>query len=428
MVTIRKSNFSLLLIFLCIIVAFALAYNSSVKAVVSNAVASDRELLKSSNSVIIEKLTSTKSTKEWKNIIVNSGDIAMTVFNSNNDVVVDNEKDYGTTFNVSELSAFEYGGEAYMLKSSVFLLREFTGDSTELLRFILTEFIIAASGIAVLAFFIYKLIVRPYREFYLSIEEYEKTGEFRKNKFGGYIGTVYERFGAMTKNLERQQKNQQRIIASISHDIKTPLTSIMGYAERLSKDNIPEERRKRYLSIVYDKSIEIRELVDEFDEYLSYNMNQSLKLESESIENLSEMLKSEYSDELDGLGIDFEIINNAADACIMIDNIKMRRVFGNIIGNSLKHFKDTEEKKITLSFEENKHSVHIFIDDNGEGVEKDKLDVIFEPLYTSDKGRKVAGLGLAICREIIESHGGKIFACLSPLGGLRISIELAKNE
>ena len=76
----------------------------------------------------------------------------------------------------------------------------------------------------------------------------------------------------MTKNLERQQQNQRRIIASISHDIKTPLTSIMGYAERLSKDNVTQERKERYLDTVYTKSVEIQQLVNEFDEYLGYNL------------------------------------------------------------------------------------------------------------------------------------------------------------
>ena len=67
------------------------------------------------------------------------------------------------------------------------------------------------------------------------------------------------------------------------------------------------------------------------------------------------------------------------------------------------------------------------ISDSGEGVAEENLEVIFEPLYTSDQGRKVAGLGLAICREIIDGHGGKIYAGKSESGGLTICIELDRK-
>ena len=75
----------------------------------------------------------------------------------------------------------------------------------------------------------------------------------------------------------------------------------------------------------------------------------------------------------------------------------------------LKHFTGAE-KIIDISVSSDKNKVYINIADSGEGVEEDKLDIIFEPLYTSDEGRKVAGLGLAICREIVDLHNGKIYA------------------
>ena len=65
--------------------------------------------------------------------------------------------------------------------------------------------------------------------------------------------------------------------------------------------------------------------------------------------------------------------------------------------------------------------------DNGEGVDEDKMNLIFEPLYTSDEGRKVAGLGLAICKEIVDVHYGKIYAEKSDLGGLAVCVELPRG-
>ena len=86
-----------------------------------------------------------------------------------------------------------------------------------------------------------------------------------------------------------------------------------------------------------------------------------------------------------------------------------------------------QEKIIETRFTADKKKVYITITDNGEGVSEDKLDIIFEPLYTSDEGRKVAGLGLANCREIISAHDGKIYAQNVVQGGLKICIELNRD-
>ena len=110
-----------------------------------------------------------------------------------------------------------------------------------------------------------------------------------------------------------------------------------------------------------------------------------------------------------------------------IDMGKFKRVFGNIFGNSMKHF-ISEKKLIDFEISCDKKKIYINISDSGDGVEEEKLDMIFEPLYTSDEGRKVAGLGLAICREIVESHSGKIYARTSRYGGLEICIELDRSD
>ena len=86
----------------------------------------------------------------------------------------------------------------------------------------------------------------------------------------------------------------------------------------------------------------------------------------------------------------------------------------------------TDDKRIVIEINCDRENVYININDSGEGVEDEKLEIIFEPLYTSDEGRRVAGLGLAICREIVESHGGSIYAKHSSLGGLEVCIELSR--
>ena len=408
-----------------VIAAFALSYNQSVTQAVSEAAGNDREMLSRLNVEVIEKLTSASSSDEWKDIIESYDGIKITVVDENNDVIVSSDKE-STVLDVSVQNAFNYKQKAYIIKSKKYLLKNYENNGSVLLEFVFTEFLIGCAGLALMIFIIYTIMLRPYKRFYRVMEEYERTGKLPESTFKGYMGHVYDRFNSLTKNLERQQKNQQRIIASISHDIKTPLTSIMGYTERLKKDNISPPRRERYLDTVYNKSLEIRGLVDEFDEYLGYNMSDKVDSVRLSTKQLCEQIIAEYADELESEGVRFEVINNAERAYVTVDKPKLNRVIGNIVSNSLKHFKG-EEKHIRVMLTEKKNSIYMKIDDNGEGVAEDKLELIFEPLYTSDEGRKVAGLGLAICREIIESHGGSIHAEKSELGGLAVCIELPKT-
>ena len=423
----RKANFVVILLFLGVIIAFAYSYNASVTTAVTNSAYNDEESLKKYNNEIIEKLGQTESTDEWSAIVEQYRDIVIVIEDSSNEVVTRSKDRNWTALDVKVRTAFEYKSKAYMLISSVYLLRDYTADSKELVKFVFVEFLIGLSALFLLIFIIYTMMLKPYREFYQLIEEYERGKTLSKHHFRGYIGHVYDRFVSLTRNLEHQQQNQQRIIASISHDIKTPLTSILGYAERIRNGNISEEKKLRYLNTVYEKALEIQELVDEFDEYLSYNMAKQVHTEKIDTGTLRKALEHEYEAELEMSGISFRIINNAEKASIMIDRTKMRRVFGNIIGNSVKHML-TDDKRIVIEINCDRENVYININDSGEGVEDEKLEIIFEPLYTSDEGRRVAGLGLAICREIVESHGGSIYAKHSSLGGLEVCIELLRAK
>ena len=247
----RKANFVVILLFLGVIVAFAYSYNASVTTAVTNSAYNDEESLKKYNNEIIEKLGQTKSTDEWSAIVEQYRDIVIVIEDSSNEVVTRSKDRNWTALDVKVRTAFEYKNKAYMLISSVYLLRDYTADSKELVKFVFVEFLIGLSALFLLIFIIYTMMLKPYREFYQLIEEYERGKTLSKHHFRGYIGHVYDRFVSLTRNLEHQQQNQQRIIASISHDIKTPLTSILGYAERIRNGNISEEKKLRYLNTVY---------------------------------------------------------------------------------------------------------------------------------------------------------------------------------
>ncbi len=274
-------------------------------------------------------------------------------------------------------------------------------------------------------FLLYFRYVRPIVHMQDDMQNYKAGIQPRRTNRKDEIGQLQNTFVDLTQDLELEKNKQNQIIASISHDIKTPLTSVMGYAERMQKSSLSPERTSRYLSTIYDKAQTIRDLVDEFDDYLSCNMPGTLKKQICTTNQLFDLLQEEYQEELSAMCVKFSLSNKAPLQAVEVDISKLRRVFGNLISNSLKHFCSTE-KHIWISCYTKAERIYFTVEDNGEGVEPDLLSSIFDALFTSDAGRSVAGLGLSICREIIQSHGGKIWAEQRPAGGLTIGFYLPR--
>lgn len=423
----KKGNLITIFVLIGVIVGFGYLYNASVRATLSDAAVNAKETLAEYNAEIIKSLIGEPSVDTWDDIINEYDEIIVTVEDSQNNEIAKSKENTWSALDVKVQTPFEYKGKAYLIISSVYLLEDYVADVRARTKFILIEILILFSSLSLMVFTTYTLVLRPFRKLYRAIEEYDKTGEFEKKKIKGYAGKVYRRFVSMTENLEANQRNQRRIIASISHDIKTPLTSIMGYAERLQKDSISEERKSRYLYTVYEKSVEIKELVNEFDEYLSFDQKQQTNRVLYSVDRIAAAIRNDYEADLEEAGVILSVNNYADDAQVEIDKLKFKRVFGNVFANSVKHFK-TAEKIIRVDIYADKSNVYFHINDSGEGVPEENLELIFEPLYTSDEGRKLAGLGLSICREIIDAHSGMIYAQKSDLGGLEVVIELDRKK
>lgn len=423
----HRANLIIALFTLLVIVVFGYAYNTSVTRSVTDAIYNDRQALTDYNTEIIAALTRAESTGDWAQIINQYDEIVISIKDSANRIILRSEGRSRSALDVRIRTPFDYHNRAYMIISSMYLLRDYTTHTRELVKFIFIEFLIGLSALCMLIFVIYTVILRPYRRFYHLIEKYERGEPLPPQHFRGNVARIYARFLEMTKNLEQQQQTQRQIIASISHDIKTPLTSILGYTERLQKGGLSPERQQTYLSTIYAKSNEMQSLISEFDEYLSYKMSSAAHTELLSTEQLCVCMRKEFEDELSFSGISFELNNRAPSAMLRVDCAKMKRVAGNIISNSAKHIPPTGGR-IVCTVDADKQSVQFRFADNGDGVPQDKLHLIFEPLYTSDTSRKVAGLGLSICKEIVEAHGGSIEAGKAAIGGLELCITLPRAD
>ena len=209
------------------------------------------------------------------------------------------------------------------------------------------------------------------------------------------------------------EKKKNDLIVFLAHDLKTPLTSIVAYLTMLdSYQDMPEEERQRYTHIALEKSIRLGELISEFFEITGFNL-QDIVLEPVEL-NLSMMLE-QLADELYGVLREKNLtceVEAAEDMVVYGDADKLARVFDNILRNAVSYcYPNT---KIRIQAEMTEEGNRIVFSNRGKQIPKEQLGTIFEKFYRLDEARHSttggAGLGLAIAKEIVELHGGTIWA------------------
>lgn len=267
---------------------------------------------------------------------------------------------------------------------------------------------------------IYLLIVSPIMGLRRTMREYSEKGTLPPRSIRvDEVGKLQNTFADLTGVLRAKEQSERRLIASISHDIKTPLTSVLGYSERLLSARLSPEKKEQYVRSIHDKGLAIKSIVDEFDDYLEAGLRDEAPMELVTAQALCDGLRQEYEEELLDANVHLEIQCACPKAALICNQAHMRRYFGNLIGNSIRHSGAAGLRLEVLCRQERQELVLEF-GDNGSGVPDELLQQIFEPLYTTDRGRKVSGLGLSICRSIIHAHGGTVTAENRPQGGLLV--------
>ena len=224
------------------------------------------------------------------------------------------------------------------------------------------------------------------------------------------IKSTMQRHEQMLKE-EASRKND--LIAYLAHNLKTPLTSVIGYLALLDEaQDMPIEQKTKYVNIALSKALRLEKLINEFFDITRYNLQQ-IDLEKESI-NLCHMLvqmTDEFYPLLNAHGNQTEVCVDE-DVTVYGDSIKLARVFNNILKNAIYYsYPDTI---IKIWAESTDTDVWIYFCNKGKTIPAGKLNSIFEKFFRMDEARSTntggAGLGLAIAKEIITLHGGKITA------------------
>ncbi len=217
---------------------------------------------------------------------------------------------------------------------------------------------------------------------------------------------------SQSKAREAMQKKND-LIMYMAHDLKTPLTSIIGYLTLITDEKqMPEELKEKYLKIVLKKSLRVEELINQFFDITRYNL-QDMPIIKQDIDIA--ILLSQLVDECYPMLQEKSLIckqNIPSNIYFKGDGDKLARAFANLLKNAISY--SYENTQILIDLQSSKDKIQITFKNKGDKIPEYKLEKIFEKFYRIDEARTTstggAGLGLAITKQIIELHGGIIYA------------------
>lgn len=324
-----------------------------------------------------------------------------------------------------------------------------TVDSAKLIStrttFILVIIIlILVLSITVMSLITAQGITKPMKKLTDGIEEISKGNlDYRidydsTNEIGVTVKALNEMAARLKESIRQRNEideSRKQMTAGIAHDLRTPLTSIKGYVEGL-RDGIANtpEKQKEYIQTIYNSANDIERLLNEL-QTISLLERRSLELNKQEI-NLHEFLTDYVADaQFTAKKNNFEIIykepkDDDKNITVSLDPARFSRVLMNIVSNSIKYASKARNGKLTITLNGYDKSVIIALEDNGIGISDKNISHIFETFYRADQARTRvsdgSGIGLAVCKEIIEQHGGHIWATSTEGEGTTILISLNK--
>ena len=276
------------------------------------------------------------------------------------------------------------------------------------------------------AIVVYWRLIRRYRQMQLRhvIEElhYIADGHFDhripfvvKTDLQKVIDSINALVDSTVASMEEERQIEQSkddLITNVSHDIRTPLTSIIGYLGLLKSSELNEDQSK-YIKIAYDKALQMKALAEDLFEYttLRSSTNNKLVLAPLHVNSMLEQVAAGFELEAEKKNITFNVVTRPRDLVIDADAKMIVRMLNNLISNALKYGHGATEINLIANKVNNKF-VELRVENNGEQIPKKSLQKIFDRFYRVESSRNLktggTGLGLAITKSIVDLHGGTI--------------------
>lgn len=263
-----------------------------------------------------------------------------------------------------------------------------------------------------------------------KLEDYiEVRGNDELGMIAANLNTMADNLKAMMEHDRSVETRKNELVTNVAHDLRTPLTSILGYLGLADRPDISELQRRNYVATAYEKAKRLEQLVENLFEYSKMTLG-AVRVdfqELDLIRVLQQLLEEFYpSFAKSGLALDFYYTEK--NAFIYADGNLLARAFANLIGNAVKYGSDG--KRVELSLQQTTDEVTVQIINFGEIIPKEALENIFERFYRVESSRSAqtggSGLGLTIAKSIIEMHHGTVGAS-SDLNGTVFTVTLPKK-
>lgn len=297
----------------------------------------------------------------------------------------------------------------------------------------------------VLVYWIYRSIIRPIGALRCATQNIRDGNlafsmEITDDEMGELAADLDEmrrRLQASAEEKVRQDELSRQLLSNISHDLKTPLTTIRGYAEGLLEGvaSTPEKQQK-YIQTIAVKADDMTRLIEELAVYSKIDANSiPYEMEEISVKDFFEDVAYDYRAELEAEGVEFSYADyTSKGATFRVDPEQMRRVMNNLFSNSVKYM-DKRHRWIALRVSEDRGRLVVELEDNGCGISEKDLPRIFDRFYRADASRhnskNGSGIGLAIVKKIVEDHQGGVSVSSKEGTGTVMRVELpllAKEE
>ena len=256
-------------------------------------------------------------------------------------------------------------------------------------------------------------IAQRLREAMLSQRDASEIFPPEQQELAAQVAELKGRLQSREQKLQQETARKNDLITYLAHDLKTPLTSVIGYLSLLDEvPDMPQAQREKYTHIALEKSQRLEGLINEFFEITRYNLQQlTLDREPVDLSYLLVQLTDEFYPILQAHGNTAEL-NAPETLTVSGDSAKLARVFNNILKNAVAY--SDRDTPIRIRAEEAEGQVSVFVENQGRTIPPQKLETIFEKFFRLDEARATAtggaGLGLAIAKEIVTLHGGTITA------------------
>jgi len=251
------------------------------------------------------------------------------------------------------------------------------------------------------------------------------------DEFSGMAANLNKMVEEIRRLMDKEreaERTKNELITNVAHDLRTPLTSIIGYLEILSSKSapLPPEMQKKYIDIAYSKSKRLEKLIEDLFGFtkLNYGKISMQVAEVDIIKLLGQLLEESYPN-FSNKGLSYELQSNVSAKIISADGNLLARLFDNLINNAIKYGADG--KRVLVKVHASKETVQVSVTNYGYVIPPEELPLIFDKFYRVEQSRSThtggTGLGLAIVKNIVDMHGGDI-TVKSDLNGTVFTVTL----